>query len=90
MNRPINRRINVILPSSTLAVLDRVAPKGNRSATIDLAIRHYVESRSRRNLQERLKQEAITNADRDLQMAAEWFPLEEQAWQAGQSRKRRK
>jgi hypothetical protein len=30
------------------------------------------------NLRERLRQEATENADRDLAMAAEWFPLEEE------------
>ena len=85
----MNKRINVILPATTVAVLDRVATKGNRSALIDRAIRHYVNTQSRQSLRERLKQEALTNAERDLQMAAEWFPLEEEAWQVNQGRKRK-
>ena len=86
----MNKRINVILPTTTVSVLDRVAAKGNRSALIDRAIRHYVETQGRQNLRERLKQEALANAERDLHMAAEWFPLEEEAWQVAQSRKRKK
>ena len=86
----MTKRINVILPSSTVAVLDKVATKGNRSALIDRAIRHYVKTQSQQNLREQLKQEALTNAERDLQMAAEWFPLEEEAWQAAQGRIRKK
>lgn len=77
----MNKRINVILPTTTVAVLDKVASKGKRSILIDRAIRHYVKTRSQQNLRERLKQEALANAERDLQMAAEWFPLEEEAWQ---------
>jgi len=85
----MNTRINVILPSTTVAVLDKVAAKGNRSALIDRAIRHYVKTQSRQNLRERLKQEALANSERDLQMAAEWFPLEEEAWQlAGRKKKK--
>ena len=34
----MNKRINVILPTTTVSVLDRVAAKGNRSALIDRAI----------------------------------------------------
>jgi CopG family transcriptional regulator/antitoxin EndoAI len=83
----INKRINVILPAATVAVLDRVASKGNRSALIDRAIRHYIKSQSQQNLRERLKQEALVNAERDLQMAAEWFPLEEEACQVSQGHK---
>jgi CopG family transcriptional regulator/antitoxin EndoAI len=86
----MNKRINVILPTTTVAVLDRVATKGSRSALIDRAIRHYVETQGRQNLRERLKQEALVNAERDLQMAAEWFPLEEEAWQVAQGPKRKR
>jgi CopG family transcriptional regulator / antitoxin EndoAI len=84
----MNKRINVILPTATVAVLDRVAAKGGRSALIDRAIRHYVSTQSKRNLRERLKQEALANADQYLEMAADWFPLEEEAWQHTQSRKK--
>jgi CopG family transcriptional regulator / antitoxin EndoAI len=86
----MNKRINVILPTTTVAVLDKVATKGNRSALIDRAIRHYVKKQSQQSLRERLKQEALTNAERDLQMATEWFPLEEEAWQLAQGRKKKK
>ncbi len=84
----MNQRINVILPAATVAVLHKLATKGNRSALIDRAIRHYVKTQSQQNLRGRLKQEALANAERDLQMAAEWFPSEEEAWQVSQGRKR--
>ena len=58
---------------------DKVARKGNRSAFISKAVLHYVESRGKENLRERLKQEALANHARDLEIAAEWFPLEEEA-----------
>ncbi len=86
----MNKRINVILPQATVTVLDRVASKGNRSSVIDRAIQHYIKSHSRQNLRELLKQEAQVNAQRDLQMAAEWFPLEEEAWQKSLGRKKTK
>ena len=86
----MNQRINVILPTATVAVLDKVATKGNRSALIDRAIRHYIKTQSRQSLRERLKQEALTNAERDLQMATEWFPLEEEAWQLARGQKKKK
>lgn len=76
----MNRRINVILPESTVAVLAKIAPRGNRHRLIDRAIRQYVAARSRRRLRAELKREALANADRDLAMATEWFPLEEEAW----------
>ena len=86
----MNKRINVILPSATVAILDKVATQGNRSALIDRAIRHYIKAQSRQTLRQRLKQEALANAGRDLELAAEWFPLEKEAWQLAQGLKKQK
>jgi CopG family transcriptional regulator / antitoxin EndoAI len=88
---PMNKRINVILPTETVAVLDRVTTKGSRSALIDRAIRQYVKTQSRRTLREQLKREALANAERDLDIVAEWFPLDEEAWQfTGRPKQRKK
>lgn len=32
------------------------------------------------NLREQLKAEALASAESDLEIVAEWFPLEEEAW----------
>ena len=79
--RPTNmsKRINIVLPDKTLAVLNRVTAKGTRSQSIDRAVRHLVATESKTNLRQLLKAEAIENADRDLALATEWFPLEEEA-----------
>ena len=74
-------RINVILPEETVRVLDRVAPKGNRSRLISNAVMHYVSSRGKNNLAEQLKAGALADAKRDMAIAEEWFPLEAEAWQ---------
>ena len=79
----MSKRINVVLSDQALAVLDRVAPKGSRSRIISRAILHFVESQGKENLRARLKREALANAERDVSMAAEWFPLEEEAIRAG-------
>ena len=87
----MSKRINIILPDKTVAVLDRVTTKGSRSRFIDRAVRTLVETEGRANLRARLKEEAITNAERDLAIAVEWFPLEEEAAQlteTGRSTKR--
>jgi CopG family transcriptional regulator/antitoxin EndoAI len=75
----MSKRINIVLPDRTLAALDRVASKCNRSHFISRAVQHFIESQGKEILRERLMQEAIANAARDLKMAAEWFTLEEQA-----------
>jgi metal-responsive CopG/Arc/MetJ family transcriptional regulator len=75
----MSKRINIVLPDETAAVLDRVAAKGARSRFISRAVMHLVETEGKANLRERLKAEALANAERDLAIAAEWFPLEEEA-----------
>jgi len=76
----MSKRINVMLPDKTVAVLDRVTNKGSRSRFISRAVLHYIESQGRQNLREQLRDGYRANAQRDLEIAAEWFPLEEEAW----------
>ena len=76
----MSKRINIILPDTTVAVLDRVSTKGSRSRFIDRAVRHYVETQGRDSLRAQLKAGYRANAERSLAIAAEWFPLEEEAW----------
>jgi metal-responsive CopG/Arc/MetJ family transcriptional regulator len=89
----MSQRINIMLPEETLAVLRRVAPRGSRSRFISRAILHYVEAQGKKSLRERLQAGYLANADENLRIAAEWFPLEEEAWQtprAGQKAKNKK
>lgn len=86
----MSKRINVILTDRTVAVLNRVTTRGNRSRFIDRAVRHLVATEGKANLRESLKEEAIANAERDLAMAAEWFPLEEGAARAAKPSGRRR
>jgi len=79
----MSKRINIVLPDTTVKVLDRVAPKGDRSRFISEAVLHYVETFGKRNLKEQLKAGYRANAARNLDIAAEWFPLEEEAWRKG-------
>ena len=79
-----------MLPAATISVLDKVAVRGSRSEFIDRAIRHYVQSEGQKTLRERLKEEALAWADRDLEMAGEWFPLEEEAWRIERPRRKTK
>jgi metal-responsive CopG/Arc/MetJ family transcriptional regulator len=86
----MSQRINIMLPEETLAVLRRVAPRGSRSRFVSRAILHYVETQGKKSLRERLKAGYLANAGENLKIAAEWFPLEEEAWQtsrAGQTAK---
>ena len=87
---PMNKRINIVLPDTTVSVLDRVAAKGARSRFIDRAVIYYVETQGKQSLREQLAAGYRANAERDLAIAAEWFPLEEEAWQTSEASRRSK
>ena len=78
----MHHRINITLPQETIMLIDRVAPKGDRSRLINEAVKRYVKEIGRAELRKRLKEGAIREAERDLELAAEWFPLDEETWQA--------
>ena len=73
-------RVNVTLPPETLRLIDRVAKKGNRSRFIDEAVRFYAREFGRAKLRRLLREGAIHRAQRDRQVAAEWFALEGETW----------
>jgi CopG family transcriptional regulator/antitoxin EndoAI len=85
----MSKRINIMLPEKTLAVLDRVTVRGRRSQFISRAVLHYVQSQSRQSLIQQLQAGYQANADESLEMALEWFPLEEEAWQKSRGTSKR-
>ncbi len=78
--RALHKRINITLPEETVVLIDRVTKRGDRSGLIDVAVRNYVGNIGRAKLKQRLKEGARRRAQRDLQLAAEWFSIDEQAW----------
>lgn len=79
----MNKRLNITLPEQTVRLMDRIAGKGRRSSLIDRAIRRYVKEETRANLRKQLSESYQAHAAFDLELAEEWFPMEEEAWQHG-------
>jgi len=75
----MNKRLNITLPEETVRLMDRVAGRGRRSSLIDRAVRRYVKEETRANVRKQLAASYKANAELDLQLADDWFPLEEQA-----------
>jgi metal-responsive CopG/Arc/MetJ family transcriptional regulator len=69
----MHQRINVTLPKETIKLMDRVSKKGDRSRLINEAVRHFIETVGLTNLRKRLKEGASARAERDLEIAEEWF-----------------
>jgi CopG family transcriptional regulator/antitoxin EndoAI len=75
----MHRRLNITLPDETVRLIDRVAKKGNRSRLISDAVRRYVRELGRAKLRKRVKEGARRRAVRDLELAQDWFAIEDQA-----------
>ncbi len=86
----MSKRINIMLPERSLAVLDLVAPKGDRSRFVSAAVLHFVETKGKQRLRQELKAGYLANADESLRIAAEWFPCEEEAWRKSGAGRRAK
>jgi CopG family transcriptional regulator / antitoxin EndoAI len=76
----MHKRLNITLPENTVALIDEIAPKGDRSLFIDIAVRAYITQNQQETLREKLKAGAIARSMRDSQLSSDWFALEEELW----------
>ncbi len=74
------KRVNITLPVKTVELLDHLIEKGARSRLISEAVLYYIKELGRKNLQQKLKEGAISRAKRDVDIVDEWFPLDEEVW----------
>ena len=81
MNTNSVKRVNITLPARTLNEIDKVAARGDRSRFINRAVNFYVQEIGRKNLRAALKEGAVKRSERDGDISAEWFKLDEEAWQ---------
>jgi metal-responsive CopG/Arc/MetJ family transcriptional regulator len=75
------KRVNISLPQTTLEKIDALTEPGNRSRFIDQAVHFYVEAVGRKQLRQSLKEGALQNNNRDTNIAAQWFHIDESVWQ---------
>ena len=79
-----------MLPDSTLKVLDGIASKGERSRFISEAVLYFVRAHSVQTLRDKLRVGYQSNAERNLKLAADWFPIDNDIWQNQKSKNKRK
>jgi CopG family transcriptional regulator/antitoxin EndoAI len=80
----MHQRINITLPADTVRLLDRVAPKGDRSRFIDEAVREQAKRAAKGKLRKELKEGYLRENEINRQLAEEWFLLDEEAWQTAE------
>ena len=77
----MSKRINIVLPETTIQTIDRMAPPGQRSRFIDQAVQHFVANRSAEALRAQLEHAAVRDRDLDREIAADWFAVDQESWQ---------
>ncbi len=77
-NSTIYQRVDITLPKETVKLLEKIAKRGDRSRLVDQAIRYFAKEMSRANLRKWIKEGAMVNASRDLNLAEEWFLIDDE------------
>jgi hypothetical protein len=72
----MNKRINIVLPETTVRIIDRIAKPGQRSRFIDDAVRHFVANRSAAAFRAQLERAAVRDRDLDRDITAYWSGLD--------------
>lgn len=74
-------KITITLPTDLMVAVRTLAPACRQSQFIAEAIRAYIADQERKTLRKRLIAGYQANAA-DAGLAAEWQPIEDEAWQA--------
>src|SRR5688572_6952999 len=77
----MSKRINIVLPESTIQTIDRMAKPGQRSRFINQAVQHFVANRSAEALRAQLERAAVRDRDLDREIASDWFAVDQESWQ---------
>jgi CopG family transcriptional regulator / antitoxin EndoAI len=78
---PMSKRINIVLPETTIQTIDRMVKPGQRSRFINQAVEHFVANRSTEALRAQLERAAVRDQDLDREVAADWFAVDQESWQ---------
>jgi len=79
-NTQTAKRLNITISQDTWQKIKVVAPKMERSRFIDNALKVYLAKSKANDLKRKLKEEALGNKDKDLEIANEWFALDQESW----------
>ena len=76
----MRRRLNISLPEETVRMLNRLAPKGERSWVIAEAVTRYAAAMGKERLRKRMRERAVKRAESDLRLVEEWLGSEGEPW----------
>ena len=65
----MTKRINIVLPETTISAIDRIAKPGQRSRFIHQAVEHYVATQSADAVRKLMEFTAVRDKDIDAEIA---------------------
>ncbi len=79
----MEQKLQITLPEDTLQLIDQLLENDNpseqkRSHLIDKAIKFYFTQKQQEHLKQQLQEGAVRRAERDLNLARDWFAIEEE------------
>jgi hypothetical protein len=83
----VNKRINIVLPETTIRTIARIAGPGQRSRFIDQAVRHFVAHSSGEAIRIQLEKAAVRDRDLDREIGNDWQAVDNEAWLRSDTRK---
>lgn len=76
----MNKRLNIVLPETTVRIIARLTKPGERSRFIDRAVQHYVATRSTEAIRTQLERAALRDRDLDRQVTEDWLAVDQEIW----------
>lgn len=73
-------KVTLTMPRDLMQEVRKLAPPRGQSKFVAKAVRYFIEKQEQQALRERLIAGYTANADFDAALAAEWEPLENEAW----------
>ena len=81
------KRIGISIPDSTLKEFRQLVPERKRSEYIAKALEEKLNEEKRKKLQEKMINGYKANVKEDVNMAEEWFHIEEEAYKPIEDKK---
>jgi CopG family transcriptional regulator/antitoxin EndoAI len=73
----MSKRLNIVLPNSTVQAIDRLTKPRQRSRFINDAVQHFVAEHSSEALRTRLVQAVVRDQDLDREVATDWSAVDQ-------------
>lgn len=81
MNQGKSVRLTISMPIVAFNLLNQISAKNKRSKLIAEAVTRYAEELKKDALRKHLKEGYTARADRDREMTAEWFGIEQESYE---------